>query len=209
VALLAPLAIHVWHLPGSGARRAGRLALALPAATWGLAAYMIYQAAAFGDPLAFAEAQSQWRVRAEAPLAAKLWSLATLEPVWGAYVPGREAFWAELELHGSPWFSLMFANPAMFVLAAALAAWGWRRGWLDGREAALVAGLLLVPYLTRAYEMGMASMGRFVAVAFPVYLVLGRALARLPAPVAAMALALSAVMLFVFAAMFSAGFRVF
>jgi hypothetical protein len=52
-------------------------------------------------------------------------------------------------------------------------------------------------------------MGRFTAVVVPMYLVLGRLLARLPAPLAAALLCLSGFFLAAYAALFAAWHRVF
>jgi hypothetical protein len=106
-------------------------------------------------------------------------------------------------------FSLHLANPVYFLLAAALLAVGaWQR-WLNGLELALGAGLLLIPYVTRSHEMCMGAMGRFAAVAVPVYLVLGQLLARLPAVVSALLASLSGFLMGVYAALFAAWYRFF
>jgi len=55
----------------------------------------------------------------------------------------------------------------------------------------------------------MGSMGRFVSVAFPLYLVVGRLLAMLPAALGGVLLAMSAVLLAVYAALASAGYAIF
>jgi hypothetical protein len=57
---------------------------------------------------------------------------------------------------------------------------GWRKRWLNAYEISLSAGLLLIPYVTRGYDFGMCSQGRFAAVCFPMYLVMGRLLAAMP-----------------------------
>jgi hypothetical protein len=73
----------------------------------------------------------------------------------------------------------------------------------------LLAALLLgIPYFTHGYRHLMLSQGRFAAVAFPVYIVMGRLMARAPAPLVAALCALSGFMLTVYAALFAAGYRV-
>ena len=69
--------------------------------------------------------------------------------------------------------------------------------------------LLLIPYLTRAYEMNMASSARFAAVVFPVYVVIGEGLARLPPIVSTALLAISAFFLGAFSALFAGGYLIF
>ena len=81
--------------------------------------------------------------------------------------------------------------------------------WLSLEEVSLGALLLLIPYVTRAYEMQMGSMGRFVAVVFPIYLVLGQLLVRLPGPVRAALLSLSGLFLATYTALYAARYVVF
>jgi len=66
--------------------------------------------------------------------------------------------------------------------------------------------MLGIPYLLRAHPMCMTGQGRFVGAVFPIYLTLGNLLARLPLVAAVGLLALSAVFLFVYSAMFAAGY---
>ena len=113
----------------------------------------------------------------------KLRALASLAPVRSVYDSTSPAFWSAPDAHGIPWFSLQFANPLFLAGTIAIIALGaWRR-WISPEEATLSGLLLFIPYVTRAYEMDCASMGRFTIVAFPMYLVLGRLLALLPAPI--------------------------
>jgi hypothetical protein len=68
----------------------------------------------------------------------------------------------------------MFWNPILFLLAAALLGLSrWKR-WLTGSELFLGTLLLVIPYLARAYEMSMASHGRFAALVVVNLLVIGR-----------------------------------
>jgi hypothetical protein len=64
--------------------------------------------------------------------------------------------------------------------------------------------LLLNAYVTRGPEMCMGAMGRFAAVAWPVYLLLGLGLQRLPAPLAAALLAISGFFMGTYAALYAA-----
>ena len=209
VALLAPLAFYIWQSQPTPAARAWRLALWLPLAGWGLAGFMAFQYAQFGDPLAFAHAHGHWRIRPALELPDKLGALATLEPVRAVYDAGSPAYWKEFDRHSTPWFSLAFANPIFFLAAVALLILGaWKR-WLTAAETWLGALMLLIPYLSRAHEMGMGSTGRFVAVVFPLYIVLGQIVTRLPQAVAASLLAVSAFYLAAYSAMFAAGYLIF
>ncbi len=69
--------------------------------------------------------------------------------------------------------------------------------------------LLFIPYWTRGYEMNMASSARFAAVVFPVYLILGEWLARLPPAVSATVLGISTFFLGTFSALFAGGYPIF
>ena len=80
---------------------------------------------------------------------------------------------------------------------------------LNRFEVSLSLLLLAIPYSTRGYEMGMASMGRFAAVAFPIYVVLGRWLSRLPPAAAAGLLTPSAFLMAAYSALFAAGYLIF
>ena len=97
----------------------------------------------------------------------------------------------------------------LFVLTVLTVGIGWRRGLIDACELALAAGLLFIPYFTRGYTFGMLSMGRFIAVVPALYLVFGHGLARLPAAVAAAALAFMGFFLAAYSAMFAAHLNIF
>ena len=81
----------------------------------------------------------------------------------------------------------------------------WKR-WLNSRENLLGALLILIPYITRSYEMCMLSQGRFMAVVFPIYLVMGHILGRIPGPYAAMVIGLFVFYLAVYTIHFAAGY---
>ena len=168
-----------WQRCGSWRRFLGGALWLAPLSVWGLVAYMVYQASAFGNPLAFAEAQRHWSYRADptglnAPVA-----LLILQPVWETYDPGSFFYWRRWHPVPDALFCLYAANPVYFVLVATAVLWGWRARWLTPAEVLLGLGLLLVPYLSRAYPSSMISFGRFSAVAVPAYLVLGHWLGRL------------------------------
>ena len=80
------------------------------------------------------------------------------------------------------------------------------KGWLNSKETFLAALLILIPYLTRGFEMCMLSQGRFTAAIFPIYIVAGQILAKCRAPWAALLLCFSAVVMAVYAADFAAGY---
>jgi hypothetical protein len=202
VALLAPLAIDLWGRASTTRSRLLALAVWLPVGCWGLLSYVAYQHFALGNALAFVDSQKSWHLRPLVSPEEKAVALVTLEPLRAVYDARSPVCWRNFDRHWA--LSLHFANPLFFAGACVLAAVGWRRNWLSAGEASFSALLLLIPYLTRAYEMGMASMGRFVSVAFPLYLVLGCLLAKAPRWVAALVLAAMAVYLGLYSARFAA-----
>jgi hypothetical protein len=206
VALLAPMVWYLWNISTNQRQFGRRLLLCAPLACWGLIAYIIFQAWAFGEPFAFLWTQKFWQFRPPAPIGEKLCSLLAWEPIWGAYVPGSLDYWREPEGIANPLFSLAAANPIYFMGAVGLIAWGGFKRWLTTPEVLLSAGMLAIPYLSRGYETCMASQGRFAAVAFPAYIVIGHLLARLPAALAIALLVFSGFLMAAHAALFAAGY---
>ena len=206
VALLPPLVWYVWKSSDNGRQFWRRLLVAGPLACWGLAAYMVFQGFAFGEPFAFLLTQKFWRFRPAAPPSEKFWSLLSWQPVWGAYLRWSPDYWREPEGIANQLFSLAAANPVYFVGTVGLIAWGGLEKWLTTPELLFSAGLLAIPYVARGYETCMASQGRFAAVVFPAYIVLGHMLARLPRAIAAALLVCSAFLMAAYAAVFAAGY---
>jgi hypothetical protein len=204
-----------WYIltrPGLRPRtKAIRLLLLAPLGCWGLLAYVAYQWLVFDAPLGFAQTVQHWHFQApeEYSWQAKFWSLATFEPIWDVYVPTSERYWGNVQSPGAPLFCLHFWNPILFLLAVALLAWGGRKHWLTGSELVLGAGLLAIPYLTRAFEASMASQGRYAAVIVVNYLVLGRMLARSSPLVVAMLCATVALFIFTFTFLYAKNFLIF
>lgn len=214
-----------WFTPST----ARHLALYLPLGCWGLVAFTAYQYINFGEPFATVKVQKYWGI--QATWREKLFPLMTLQPLFSVYDARSDEFWIQRDQHGIPWFSLQFANPIFFSAAIALIAIGaclsvrerlrdggtsprrdgrlTRARWLSLEEVSLSALLLLIPYVTRAYEMRMGSMGRFVAVVFPIYLVLGHVLLRLPGPLRAALLALSGLFVAIYTALYAARYDIF
>jgi hypothetical protein len=208
VCLLAPYAVHVLYTSTGWRHRTIGLGL-VPVTCWGLLAFMVFQHWEFGDALAFARTQENWRVRPAIPWTTKIGDLLTLEPIRALFDPGSACYWQRSPAEISPLFSLHCANPVYWLTAIALVGVGaWKR-WLTTYELTLALGLLLVPYGLRSHEMCMAGMGRFTAVVFPIYIVLGHLLVRMPGPLTAMLLGLCAFFLGTYAAFFAAWWRFF
>ena len=179
----------------------------LPIACWGLIAYMSYQYVAFDAPFSFAQTQDHWNQLKGPPRDVwdKVESLLSGEPIWGAYTGDPERTWRSPGDPSNPLFNLFFWNPIVFVATAVLIVIGARKSWLTGPEIVLSTALLAIPYVTRAYEMCMASQARFAAVVFPVYIVLGRLLGSLPEWATWVVLGAFAVMIMAWSALFAAG----
>ena len=69
--------------------------------------------------------------------------------------------------------------------------------------------LLVIPYITRGYEMSMRSQGRFAAVVVVNYLVLGKLLSVVPSSLAGIAVGMAAAVLALWSALYAAGFLFF
>lgn len=206
VALLAPLTLHVVRRTRSFPRTILDLGLLLPVGCWGLGAFLLFQWLTFGDPLAFVTAQHNYNWQTAASPGEKVIILGSLEPIWSVYDASSAVYWAAWEPRLGYLFNLQFANPIFFVGAFALVGVGAAKNWLSDYEILLALGLLMIPYCTRSYEMGMAGHGRFVAVVFPIYLVLGGLLARSPLVARIVILALFAFYLGGYSALFAAGY---
>jgi hypothetical protein len=203
---------YVVQLPGTWAARLGRAIACVPLAAWGLLVYMGYLYRVFGNPLAFVQTQEHWTFPvppANRDFWAKALSLATLEPIRGVYDSVSPRFWSTGQVNDNPVFNLTFWNPILFIFASALLTVGAGCRWITGPELVLGVGLLIMPYCTRAYEMSMASHGRFAAVVISNYLVMGRLLATLPVPVACVVVSVSAVVLVQRAVLYTAGYLFF
>lgn len=171
---------------------------------WGVIAFVAFQAYAFGEPLAFAQAQVHWNSHPNQSVTEAVFSLVTLEPIWSTYLPGSPRFWAFEDVHNHTPFSLQLANPIYFVLVAIALVWGWRKKYLTTAEVQLGLWLLMIPYLTRAYPNSLGSFGRFSSVVMPAFVVFGVWLSRLPAAWIGVIVAVAVLWLVAYSALFGA-----
>lgn len=206
LALLPPLVVYLVRRARSRGAFFGAAALYLPLAISGLLAFMVFCGIRYGDPIAFAHNMKLWSLRPPAPsFEEKCVYLTVLLPVWNIFVPSSSAYWGHHTTPSQAAFSLYVANPIYFVAAWMILAWGWRKRWLTIYETLTTLGLLLIPYWSAAYETHLSGMARYVAVAFPLYLVLGRLLGNVPT-VATALLGLGGFLLAVYAALFAQGY---
>lgn len=207
VALLPVLLIDLWRRYPEMVRFLPRACVALPLASWGLIAFILYQWQALGDPLAFVKIQQHWGL-IEGSFEDTLVPLATYEPAWGTYDPNSPRHWGRAEFHGRGLFSILFANPIFYTGTLLLVIFGkWRR-ILNGSELILALMLLAIPYFSKGYTSSLGSCGRFAAVVVPVYLVAGGLLARLPTWVVGLLIAAGTFWLAIYAMMFTAGWQI-
>jgi hypothetical protein len=200
IALLLPLAWHVWKTSGTKSRAIRRLIYALPLACWGLLGFMLFQYIRFGQPLAFAQTQENIN---PIPMLDKLLALLSWEPIREAYNPTSPAYWKGGQNYSpSCLFSMQFFNPIYWIGAVLLIGLGWWNRWLTIYETLLSVPLLAIPYVTLGHEVAMNSQARYVTVVFPIYIVMGKIMARLPLLVSAAILALSGFFLGAYAGLF-------
>ena len=205
VALLLPFLWYIWRRSDSIKAFVLRVGCLAPIACWGLESYMAFQLHRFGTPFAFAINQKYHRMRPIGPFSDEFLALVSWEPIRDVYNRSSEGYWKALDYAPYPVFSFIFVSPLYFMGTAAITVLGFMKRWLTDYEVLLAIPLLAIPYCTRAYEMRMMSQARFAAVVFPVYIVLGRLLSRLPPAVAASLLALSGAVMGFYAAIFSTG----
>jgi hypothetical protein len=217
LALLAPLALYAWRRQSNQDRkvqtpawsqqvkRLATLAMLLLIACGGILAYMAFQRHVFGTPLAFAQTQENWSIRPNVDWPTKALLLTSGEPIWSAYVPGAEGHWTRQEEGLHALLSLHFLDPLYFVAAVVLVYVGARKGWLSVYEVVLAVGLIVIPYVTKGYEMTMSSQARYTTVVFPIYIVFGQILSRVPWWVAVAYFAVSATFFVIYSAMWAAG----
>lgn len=153
----------------------------IPLGCWGLLAYILFQAVYLNEPLAFMKAQIFWKERTTTsvfPLSAD--ELVTLRPLWSTYLPNDDCCWAKVAPQDYPLLNLRFTTPIFFVAALGCISLGAYKKWLSREEVLLSYLLILVPYVLQTPRMCMVSQARFAMIVFPVYLVIGRLLQKLP-----------------------------
>ncbi|MEW4526553.1 hypothetical protein [Maioricimonas sp. JC845] len=218
VALLLPFAWYLWQrernapspqpLAPSLLRVSARSLLLLPVACWGLLAYMTWLWWRFDDPVAFVTFMPRWVLRGDATLWERLSAAVTLLPLREAYDPASKAYWAVMDRTTHSVLSLRMADPVWFGGTALLILVGARQRWLNSGELLLAAGLLGIPWFLHSHASMMQSHGRYAAVVWPACLVAGQMLARIPRVLTDVLCGAAALLLVIYAAMFSARYYI-
>jgi hypothetical protein len=208
VCLVLPFAIHICGSLEHSWRGWLRASALATLSCWGIVAFMVYLGWEFGEPFAFIESQD-WRVRPPTSTTEKLLDLTMLEPIWNVFVPSSAGYWGRPGGDNCLLLSIRFMNPIYFVIASCTLVIAARNRWLNSKEIAFCTGMLLLPYLTRAHETYMESMGRYVGASVPLYIAIGRLYSVLPPHVSALLIALSSFFLGAYTALFAAWHHVY
>lgn len=208
IALVVPLMLQIPQRERLIIDRLALIAFTLPLSVWGVLAFMFFLWLRFDDPLVFARSVDTYFLRPPVALPDRLWALVTGEPIWGNYAPSSNAYWRHFAPEPAAWLNLQFANPLYFLLAVLMLGVGAGKRILNRDEVVLSALLLLIPYLSRGYDFCMGSQARYAAAAFPLYLVWGAFLSRLPMLISVSLLAFGGFLLAIYAALFAAWYFV-
>lgn len=174
----------------------------LPVTVWGLIAYVGHLYVKFGDPFVFMQTQVNWNERLVGGLHDKVVKLLTLEPFWAVYVPSSECYWGRVPPRDNPVFNMKFWNPIYVLAMVATVGFGWKKSWVNAQELLLAIGLLAIPLWFQATRTCMMSQARYASVIFPVYVVFGQSLARLPVSLVVVVTATCSLMLAIYTSLF-------
>jgi hypothetical protein len=199
VALVLPMVWYIVKTSKSLKHAVMRSIYAIPLGLWGLIGYMVFQYVKFGEPLGFAHTQENL---GKANSFDKVLMLLSFEPIRDLYDPNSRGYWEDLHFSYSCIFNMQFMNGIYWVGAAVLIVVGALKQWLSAYEILLAIPLLLIPYVTLGTEVRMNSQARYAAAVFPIYIVLGKMLCRMPVGISAAILATSAFFLGAYAALF-------
>lgn len=197
------VACHIWlkhsklPLRQRALRAAGAGALSLS----GLAFYMIFLWARFGDPLLFLSAQAAWGAPFEATTE-NLLRVLTFQSVWEFFTSGRYLFPSAWPHYFLNWFSWAAITGLVFT--------GWYKRWLTAEEIVIGFFLIGLAYITCASPTRHSiSLGRYAMLALPAYLVLGRLLALAGPATSAAVIAVMTVFLALFSGLFAQWYCMF
>jgi hypothetical protein len=201
VAIIPALLVHAdGREPRTRVRMVMRLAAVVGLSTWGLVAYMLYQWAEFGDALAFVRVQEFWSSR-NLTFTETLLSALTLEAAWSNYIPGHACCWDQIPPQDHALFNYRFMTPLLWGLFVVVLIAGTRMRMLSWEEIAYLIGIIGIPLFLQGPRACFASQARYILVAFPGYLVMGRFAARFPGWAAAPICGLSVAAMLILEAM--------
>ena len=203
IALVFPLILHIFRREKHLIDRLAQLAISLPIAAWGLSAFMLFQWMKFDEPLAFMKAQENLLLRPDVSFPVRMLHLLTGEPIWGNYLSDSSAYWFRYSPKPMALLNMQFSNPIYFCASVLALLIGWFKRFLNAEEAILTAALLAIPYFSRSYVFCMGSQGRYAAAAFPLFIVWGQLLRRLPLPIGLSILGIWGFLLAMYAAFFA------
>lgn len=204
IALIPALFVTVVTDRISMQQKVKRLIISLPLCCWGLGAYMVFLWHHLDEPFAFSKAQAMFCLRAPVSPVEHWYRLVTWEPIFSNYLSSSDAYWGRHESRLPALLSLQFANPIWFVLAVVSVIGGWIRNQISDSEFAFGLSLLCVSYVGRAEEFCMGSQARYAISVLPVYLVIGKVLARWPPAVVLGAAVVAISLLTTYSALFAA-----
>jgi len=177
VALIPVFALHLWEISSSKTEFFRKSIFYFPLCFLGLIAYMTFLALFFSDPFAFSQTQKHWVHRHDLISAwDQLQALFTLQPIRDNFDPGKTSYWGNPKNGFLEWLNIRFLNLFYWFFAVFLIILGWRKKWLNRHEIILAILLLGIPALTIGINQAMTSQGRYMAVVFPIYIVLGKLL---------------------------------
>lgn len=178
---------------------------------FGIVCYSVYLWFTFGNPIAYADAQRFWNYHSpgDYTLGDKMCSLVTLEPIYNTYNANSDRYWARVDGTLNPIYSQAFWNPIFYCVAWLLLLAGYMKKWLSETELVLNSMILIIPYITRGYEMSMASHARFASVAISQFIVLGRFVSLVPPVLGYLLCVMLGVLMSIWSAFFMTGDRYF
>lgn len=205
VALGLPFLVYLWTTSSSKSNFLARGMLWGPIACWGLLSYMAYQWKTFDEPLAFVKTQKHW-VEYHPPEHPMDYAaaLATFEPFRLPYDSDCPCYWKHDPPQGNVLFNMTFLGPLYVAFGWIVVGIGTWKKILTREEILLAVGLFAIPYVLHSYRACMASEARYASVVFPMYLVLGHGLTKLPNWVCACLASVSAFFLAAYSALFVA-----
>lgn len=176
----------------------------LPLCIWGLASYSFFQWWQFSNPFAFIQTQENWFGReASEGWIARAWVHLSLEPMRGVYDENSPCCWKHDPSHNFPLFNMQFMAPIFVLTAWVGVGFGFYRKILTLDETLLACGLFAIPYLTHSFRHCMNSDVRYMSVAFPIYILCGTCLSRLPSSIFGAVCAVSGALLAAYTALFT------